>query len=335
MEAKQGSGRGGGYEEYTGLVDTMRALGEDRGCGRAMWEYSRELDRYGSPMALMLLPHWTDGCIASMEGLYFESSATTPYHFLVQTELSAAPSQAMRGLRYGRLDLDAGVRHLHRLGVRYYLAFSPPAVDAADAHPDLSRLATSGPWVVYEVVGSTVVEPLPVWPVVVDPVDDWLDVAEPAFLGAVPDGLVLAADGPDGWRRVDPGDLTDPVRHPLPMVPAPGGTVDRVSSRDDRISFEVDEPGAPVLVKASYFPTWRADGADGPYRVGPNLMVVVPTGRQVTLRHARTAVDHLGLAVSLAGVAGGVVLVRRRPIDVGPPGERPVCLFSAPGRDHR
>ncbi len=335
MEAKQGSGRGGGYDEYTGLVDTMRGLGETRGCGRAMWEYARELDRYGSPMALMLLPRWTDGCIGSMEGLYFESSATTPYHFLTQTELSVAPSQAMRGLRYGRLDIDAGVRHLQLLGVRYYLAFSPPAVAAADAHPDLSRLATSGPWVVYAVDGSAVVEPLPVWPVVVDAAGDWLDVAQPAFLGSVPDGVVLAADGPDGWPHVDAGALSDPVRRPVPQVPAPGAVVDRVVSDDDRISFEVDEPGAPILVKASYFPTWRADGADGPYRVGPNLMVVVPTGRQVTLRHTRTAIDHLGLAVSLAGIAGGVVLARRRPIDVGPPGERPACIVSAAGRVHR
>ena len=56
-----------------------------------MWEYEKELDRYGTPMALMLLPYWTDGCIGSMEGLYFEASATTPFHFLTQVELSTAP----------------------------------------------------------------------------------------------------------------------------------------------------------------------------------------------------------------------------------------------------
>ena len=36
----------------------------------------------------MLLPFWTDGCIGSMEGLYFEASATTPFHFLNEAELS-------------------------------------------------------------------------------------------------------------------------------------------------------------------------------------------------------------------------------------------------------
>ena len=42
----------------------------------------------------MLLPYWTNGCIDSMEGLLFESSTTTPYHFINQAELSAAPSRA-------------------------------------------------------------------------------------------------------------------------------------------------------------------------------------------------------------------------------------------------
>ncbi len=47
---------------------TMGNVGKRHGCGRAMWEYEPELDRIGTPMALMLLPYWTDGCIDSMEG---------------------------------------------------------------------------------------------------------------------------------------------------------------------------------------------------------------------------------------------------------------------------
>ncbi len=66
------------YPEFQGLISTIAGLGEDpdHGCGRAMWEYEPELDRFGTPMALMLLPMWTHGCIDSMEGLFFESAAT-------------------------------------------------------------------------------------------------------------------------------------------------------------------------------------------------------------------------------------------------------------------
>ena len=146
----------------------MRDIGEEHGCGRSFWEYEKEINRYGTPMALMLLPHWTDGCIGSMEGLFFEASATTPFHFLTQVELSAAPSAAQRDLPYGSFDIDAGVRHLQLMGVRYYLATSAQATTAARAHPDLTELATSGPWVIFEVADSELVEPLENEPAVLD-----------------------------------------------------------------------------------------------------------------------------------------------------------------------
>ena len=63
------------------------------GCGRALWENNGDNGEYGTTMALMLLPHWTDGCIASMEGLFFEASGTTPYHFLTAAAISAQQLQ--------------------------------------------------------------------------------------------------------------------------------------------------------------------------------------------------------------------------------------------------
>jgi hypothetical protein len=107
------------YPEFREVVSTMEEIGRTDGCGRAMWEYEPELNRFGTPMALMLLPYFTDGCIGSMEGLFFESSATVPYHFLDQSELSKTPSRAMRDLPYRDLDVNAGVAHLQLLGVRY------------------------------------------------------------------------------------------------------------------------------------------------------------------------------------------------------------------------
>ena len=45
--------------------------------------------------------------------------------------------------------------------------------------------------------------------------------------------------------------------------------------------------GTPVEVRVSYFPNWKASGADGPWRVAPNLMVVVPTSHDVTLTYGQ------------------------------------------------
>ena len=119
-------------------------------------------------MALMLLPHWTDGCIASMEGLFFEASGTTPYHFLTTAAMSKQSSNPVRELRYVDNDAEVGVPHLQALGVRYVMVRTDEAKREAAEHDDLTLLAESGPWEIYRVADSDVVAPLAVQPVVVE-----------------------------------------------------------------------------------------------------------------------------------------------------------------------
>jgi hypothetical protein len=158
------------YGEYRGLVQTMAALGEDptNGCGRALWENNSENGKYGTTMSLMLLPHWTDGCIASMEGLFFEASGTTPYHFVTAAAMSEQSSNPVRQLRYDNTNAELGVPYLQTLGVKYVMVFTEAARKQADARPELTRVATSGPWNIYSVAGTDLVEPLAYQPVVVN-----------------------------------------------------------------------------------------------------------------------------------------------------------------------
>ena len=327
---------GGGTPEYFDLVDTMAEVGRWRGCGRSLWEYEiGRLGSYGTPMSPMLLPYWTGGCIGSMEGLYFEASATTPYHFLMQSELSASPSRSQRDLPYRELDVAAGVDHLQRMGIRYYLAFSEPALQQARAQPELSEIAGSGPWAVFEVADSDLVVGLDEVPIVVDGLQDagydWLEVSVGAF--QIPDGPVLAADGPDEWPTLNLAGLGPDAGLTAPRV-APIGRVAVMQALTDRfaqiprrtiqpatvtditwgnqtITFQVDRTGTPILIRASYFPNWTATGAHGPYRVTPNLMAVVPTAQQVTLQYGRSPIEFLALLLTLAGIAWAARLTWR------------------------
>lgn len=321
-EARTPNADGGGYHEYHDLVMTMAAVGAQHGCGRAMWEYEPELVRYGTPMALMLLPHWTDGCIGSMEGLYFESSATTPFHFLNQSELSAVPSRAQRDLPYGPLDVERGVEHLQLLGVRYYLTTSDAARAQAEDDPDLTLRAESGPWSVYEVADSALVESVANQPVVLTDVGDgqgeWLEPATDWYLDEPAHDVLLASDGPSEWARVAAGEAPEAV--PVDPVEVTG-----IEEGDDRISFDVDQVGTPVLVKTSYFPNWEASGAEGPWRVAPNLMVVVPTDTHVELHYGWTPVDLIAWLLTLLGI-GGVALLARRPALAVPSHEEPTAV---------
>lgn len=323
------------YGEYRGLMETMKSLGADpaHGCGRALWEH-QEGGEYGTTMALMLLPFWTDSCIGSMEGLYFEASATTPYHFLSSAALSEKASNPVRGLSYTNQDAALGTRYLQTLGVRYYLAYTPGAIARAEAQPELVEVATSGPWKVYEVVGSDLVVPLTTQPVVVDERsgdqrERWLEVGASWFQQPDLWTSLPAADGPDAWTRVavttdapqphPTVDLVRPVQQVDP-VPLPAVTVSNVAMSDQSVSFDVDRVGVPVLVKVSYYPNWKVEGADGPYRVAPNLMVVVPTSEEVRLVYSPSGIDLGANAISILGLFALAYLWWRGPLRY-PPGD--------------
>jgi hypothetical protein len=334
----------GGWKEFRHLIQTMAGIGSSSryGCGRAMWEYDDAREGgYGTPMALMMLPFFTDGCIGSQEGLYFESSTTVPYHFLMQAELSTRGSNPQRELVYPTFDIDTGVKHLQMLGVRYYLASTVSAVDAASRQPDLTLIAVSGPWHIYQVANSDPVQALTMEPVVAEGLGNdqwgWMPTSTAWFERPDLFDVPIARSGPSSWRRVqlDPVpeewrrvtsfarqrlgkyDTIDQVPD-LPRTRLPKVTVSDIDMGTDTISFHVSQPGVPVLVKASYFPNWQVSGAKGPYRVTPNLMVVIPTQRDVRLHYGRTPVDWLGIGLTVLGLVALVLLIRARPVPVTP-----------------
>jgi hypothetical protein len=64
-----------------------------------------------------------------------------------------------------------------------------------------------------------------------------------------------------------------------------------------------------MLVKISYYPRWHVTGGTGPYRVSPNLMVVVPTSNEVSLNYTSTPSLTIGNIVSDLTVLAGLVTV--------------------------
>jgi hypothetical protein len=324
------------FPEYEGLMETLEALPP----GRSLWEPNDGIGSYGTPLALMMIPYWTDGKIPTMEGLYYESSATTPYHFMAVATL-AGPGNASNpqvGLPYKTIaDFDVGVAYLQSLGVRYYIAESEAAKQAAAANPDLELVATSDDldnakpfaWEIYEVRDSKLVEGLPFEPVVVPgvPAGDWQDdVAVPWWDAPATTpidarrldilGRPLVADGPKEWERARPPGVTQadapdpslPANNTLPLEAVPPVEVSRIRTTDHSVSFRVSRTGVPVMVKTSYFPNWTVSGAEGPYRATPNFMVVVPTSKDVTLTYSTTTAELLGRAGTVLGILGVAAL---------------------------
>ena len=339
------------YPAYADLIDTMDGIGQDpaHGCGRAMWENNSANGEYGTTMSLMLLPHWTKGCIGSMEGLFFEATASTNYSFLTSSAVSEKASDPVRQLRYDDNDMEVGVRHMRDLGVRYLMVRTDVAKENAATADGLEFVGVSGTWDIYQVQDSEVVEPLTVEPVVVGQADDdWykpgddrernLELGTSWFQNPDVWPAIPVDDGPAAWQRVTASIVQDQRIEPfddqarkVDYVAPDGGltptplspiTVSDVDIGEESVHFSVDQIGVPVLVKVSYFPNWKVEGADGPYRAGANQMIVVPTSTDVRLSYdSRTSLEWTFYLLTLIGI--GLCFVWRRRGDVVHADERP------------
>lgn len=304
--------------EYADFTKTIRNVGAEHGCARALWENSDE--DIGELGLMSLMPYWTDRCITASEGLYHEATASLPYLDATNQRLSTGERAGPKKKR--AFDTSKGAEDLRLLGMRYFVTSNAGTRAGVEASDDFRRLACTaahGPrtWCVYEVTDSTqLVEPLDATPVVVEGAGGsrtgWMAVAEPWYDDIAQRDVRIAASGPSDWpRRSSAANL--------PHEPTGQTAVSDIQINDRRISFRVSEPGVPVLVKVSYFPNWRARGAKGPYRVSPNHMVVVPTSNSVSLRYQNTSAENAGMALTLVALAGLVLLWRRGAVEMPVP----------------
>lgn len=331
--------------EYRAVIDAVDELPP----GPVLWEVARvngneTIGAYGTPFSLMLLPYWTDGRHASLEGLYFEASSTTPFVFLNQPRTSRDPAGTVRSLPYvpPMSDVTTGVAQARLLGVRYFMVQTPEMKAAADAEPTLSLVSEVADvdgrdpfgWWIYEIADAALVQSLAYQPVVVpvtgglssecfgrppagkdNELEPWLCVAGPWFEDPAALDRPLVADGPEEWQHDTPSAALNATRIPLDPV-----QISEIEVEQDRVSFHVDETGVPVYIAVSAYPNWTVRGADGPWRATPNGMVVVPTDNEVVLEFSRTRVEWLGFVATLIGVVGLVFLFRWRwPYDPSAP----------------
>ncbi len=319
------------WPEYESLMIALSYLPD----GRVQWESNSDLNRYGTPMSPMLIPYWTEGSHQSMEGLYFESSLTTPFHFINHSEMSFRPSNPIPGLRYHTFDMERGLRHMDLYGVSYYVSFTEEAAEKARTIEGFTELpATVEPFHIFRLPDTDLVVPATHLPSVYEVPERGLFAS---LIGSEtvsgPDGeplpsfhdlslewyddvdnlhLWVVADGPDEWPRIQAIDERPDVELDVATDAVSALEVDH-----HRIAFSTEAVGVPHLVKVSYFPNWTATGADGPWRASPSLMVVVPTERDVVIEFDDTWAESGGKILTLGGVAsllvaGGLFYWRRQ-----------------------
>ena len=272
---------------------------------RVAFEFSPRTNMFGSVRAFETIPHFAHR--QTLEATLIHSAINAPFIYYLQGEVSEQGTNPIPGYSYSGFDLPRATAHLRLFNVSEFIAVSETVTRAMQASPDYALVFERGPYKVFRLVphapGYVVV---PRYRPVLFETDDWRRdfyrwYRRPDLLEVplVPTQLVDAA----GQERFDlrAGSFAE-----LDLQPVERDCAIQEEIGHDSLRFQTSCPGLPHLVRISYFPNWRVEGAERIYPVAPAFMLVFPDDREVRIRYGWTRSDVLGSLLSVGALLVGV-----------------------------
>lgn len=267
---------------------------------RVMYEHSPKHGEAGTIRAFEALPLFSGR--STLEGLYMQSSLSAPFVFYLQSELTATPSCPFPQYRCSPFAPDQAVSHLTLFNVKEFIAISNETKSALEANTAFRKRLVIEPYALFDVLPGDghYVTPLRFEPAATR-TKDWKRTAYDWFQR--PDWLEVPLIFLQGPQRAPAGAVQFHGLEDGPsQVPLSGPCHVRETIQEEEIRFETDCPGRPHLVKVSFHPKWRIDGAETIYLASPAFMLVYPTARQVRLVFGNRWPDYLGWAATAVGI---------------------------------
>jgi len=257
-----------------------------------------------------------------MEGLYFDSSITTPFHFISVSGLSERPSNPVGGLRYFNGDFERGVHYLQELGVDYYITNTEKMYEKAINNEDLVMINKVNIFGIFGVKDSYKVVPVKkqleevrteqginniLSSLFRDKENEFLDSSLNNYYDLNSDTHLLEL--PRGHEKIDS------LYEPFLLESINQDAITDILIEDNRISFNTKYVGKPHIIKVSYFPNWEIRKGHGPYRVDPSFMLIIPLETNVELNFKTTNLELVSRILFFLGISTSIflnTLVKRR-----------------------
>ena len=259
--------------------------------GRIMWEPNSDLNKYGTPMVLMTIPMFTNH--ESVEGLYFDSSITTPFHFVTVSGLAESPSNPVGGLSYINGDFDRGVKYMKELGIDYFISYTESITDKAILSNELENLFQSSPFTVFK-VNSNKVEVIE---------SELISFTQPNLFNRISNSIFRRQEIDsffvlsmkefklDNKKRIIEGISLEEIQN-LNNNSHVESKIDNIKISNTKITFQTEHPNKLHIVKVSYFPNWKIENGLGPYRISPSFMAVIPHTNEVEINFENTPLEN-------------------------------------------
>ncbi|OYT53732.1 MAG: hypothetical protein B6U72_04915 [Candidatus Altiarchaeales archaeon ex4484_2] len=276
---------------------------------RVVYEHSDKHNTFGSSRAFESLPLFSGR--ATLEGLYMQSSISAPFVFYIQSEVSKQNSCPF-WMNYPctQRNLNQGTEHLKMFNVGYFIARSDEVKQELRSNPEYRLEKTVGDYEIHQLLTNEnryVI--LPRNEPVLYRTGDWKTTSYDWFrreeLLDIP--LVFV----DEFHQEDLRyfNQTASELDSLNKTPLRVNCSIMEEIGDYEISFFTSCPGKPHLIRMSYFPNWRVEGAEKIYLVSPSFMLVYPEKNNVRLYYGDTWIDHLGKGLTIIALLFTVYII--------------------------
>lgn len=277
------------WDEFRGINDFLKG---DESLPRVVYEHSDFHDKAGSVRAFESLPLFSGR--STLEGLFMQSSLSSPFVFYIQSEVSDQQSCPFwKTYPCASFNLDRGIKHLRLFNVREYIATSKKAKEAAESQLKLVNKTES-----YEVfhIEPTGYVTVPEYYPAVAPRTGWKKASYDWFRFSDLDVPIIFEDSAvAGLEPLE--NETSPPRKPLNNV---CDITEKVMNEE--IRFETSCPGKPHIIKITYNPSWASDNGDKIYLSTPSFMLMFPVKKSNVIRFRQTQLETLSSLITAAGI---------------------------------
>ncbi len=272
---------------------------------RVVYEHNEANNMFGTIRVFESLPLFANR--STLEGLYMQSSISAPFVFYIQSEISEQRSCPFwRTWECTSFNLSAGIEHLKLFNVREIIAVSERAKRALRERSDVKLKGEVGRYEIYEIenVSGNYVEVLSYEPILVE-TGNWKRLSYNWFksLSKVHLAFTRKASQDDAkYFRLIMKENEINLSN-LPKIEVGSNCTVKEIVRNEEIVVFTNCIRKPHLIKISYFPNWRVEGARKIYLVSPSFMLVFPERKVVRLYYASTPIDEVSKVLTALGIA--------------------------------
>jgi len=285
---------------------------------RVVYEHSPLHNAAGTTRAFESLPLFSGR--STLEGLYMQSSISSPFVFYIQSEISQKSSRPFPQYKYSNVNLAGGIEHLKLFNVKDFIVVSPEIKEKIKEFPQFKPAKTIPPYSIYELTTNEnrYVTPLRYEPILCK-TQNWKKTFFSWFRNyRKHEGVHLIFDPNSSVDKSRFKSAVDSsLFQSLPRIPINKPCEVSEEIREDEIIIRTSAPGVPLLIKVSYHPNWKVDGADKVYLTSPSFMLIYPNQEEVRLYFGKTFWNYFGNVLTILGVTiiifGFVPFAKRKP----------------------